>query len=648
MKNKRIPTNKRELLERLYRSSDDEFNDFSDKDDAESTYENQRQRSQNERQRGGYRRNDTDERSAYDDRRNYDDRAGYRSFDEEPQSRTYNKGRRASSTAWKPVIAGCTLSCLVTIAVAKSDAIGPLLSSILETSKSQPIAVTSPVNHTVTTVVSSNPSIRVPGLSASRSTITGFADAESMSAAYYWTLTLANTGQTQQEAQMRIAVPAGTTISRATLWVNGIAQEAAFSSTAQVNRAYEWVKNGRQQFPLRMHDPLVITQESPGHILIKAAPVEPGGQEMKLRIGFTAPLRPDGNRGSLQLAHIEDSNFNISNLQDVHIESLTPARASGANVTAEHGMNGTTLLRGNIRPEELGALNLSVDMQSSPNTAFATRATHSRPGWFILATMSQLPNGHSSIRLAKTTHLPEPCRILNSEPAAARLSTLWAHAQIESLVRRGNWMQADELARVHRVVSSVSGAAVLELDSDYAATGLNRNLYSVTAYSGAGAGAPGAAVSSRRGMLQLQRRAMHQAPSMAPEAANPPERRLSMPMAPAPSNKLTDEKPYLVAPEAPVPSPMPQATPQQFDAYNQDKVSDDRAVSIDFTTTPETQQTANKAALEAKTAADANAPAATANAATLCGALIAALMAFFAIATCSKKLKRQKDQQPSS
>lgn len=460
--------------------------------------------------------------SQFDD----DDKPSY-SAEDEPATAKKNRHRWYSC---RPAFVGCAVTCLLTVGVLKADGLLPWASPFLDrvgqpissdTMAPAPTPVLAP-QPVPAAVSAANMFSRVPGLSASRSTITGFTDAASMSAAYYWTFTLTNSGAAQQEAVMRIALPPGATVSRATLWVNGVAQEAAFSTNQQVTNAYEWVKNGRQ--PIRrltpVCDPLVITQDGPGHILVKAAPVEAGGKELKLRIGFTAPLRPTSEHGSLQLPHIEESNFNISNLQDVHLESQTSVVGTGGSVSVVDNPAGGFLLKGNIRPEELGSLKIRVNTRTT-DTIFATRATHSVPGEFIVAKLNRSAGGVSRMSLRKTSTLPQGCKVINSEPAAARISALWAHAEIESLVKRGEIWQANEIARVHRIVSSVSGATVLERDSDYTSMGLSRDLYATTALGRSTGGSTAGGAGD--GMVAQNSRAMFSMPKApTPQAASPP------------------------------------------------------------------------------------------------------------------------------
>jgi len=119
----------------------------------------------------------------------------------------------------------------------------------------------------------SRPLSKISGLGTSRSVITGVADPQTLTASYYWTFTLKNTTRSQQEAQMKISLPDGAVVSRATLWINGKAQEAAFNSTETVEQAYDWI--------VTLHrDPLLIKQIDSKHINVKASPMmKLGGNE---------------------------------------------------------------------------------------------------------------------------------------------------------------------------------------------------------------------------------------------------------------------------------------------------------------------------------------------------------------------------------
>lgn len=316
------------------------------------------------------------------------------------------------------------------------------------------------------------PLTKIPGLSTSRSVITGVADPQTLTASCYWTFTLKNTSRSNQEAQMNLTLPDGAVVSRATLWINGKAQEAAFNSTESVQNAYDWIVTLNR-------DPLLIKQTDANHIKIKASPVVPN-KEMKIRIGMTVPLTmsADGTT-QMNMPHISEANLDTSCIQNVHITSDAPLFASDAHMNSAPQKTGY-LLRGNLSSADLS--NLQVTMtRNAQLTRFATRATHSFPPSFVVAELQPDSQGVNKLTLTKTESKPD-CQIITDDHAAFRLSYLWAKEEIDRLVQDGDRSQAVELATVYRVVSPVSGAVVLERNSDYDYNGLDRNLYRSMSY----------------------------------------------------------------------------------------------------------------------------------------------------------------------
>jgi hypothetical protein len=173
----------------------------------------------------------------------------------------------------------------------------------------------------------SKPLSNISGLSTSRSVITGVADPQTLTASYYWTFTLKNTTRSQQEAQMKISLPDGAVVSRATLWIHGKAQEAAINSTETVEQAYDWI--------VTLHrDPLLIKQIDSKHINLKASPVMPN-KEMKIRIGMTVPMTATADGSThMELPQISEANLDTSCVQNIHITSNTPISGNNTHLTA--------------------------------------------------------------------------------------------------------------------------------------------------------------------------------------------------------------------------------------------------------------------------------------------------------------------------
>jgi len=152
------------------------------------------------------------------------------------------------------------------------------------------------------------------------------------------------------------------------------------------------------------------------------------------------------------------------------LTSTTPMQSFGSMQEGRPPLGGTPLqLRGNI---PVGTLSTAKIFVAEPKSAvFATRLTHTTPGQYVVAS-----NNGTSLRLNRVYRQPD-CTIIRHEDAAARISSLWAHQEIERLAQRGSVTAACELANTYRIVSSVSGAVVLENDADYGITAMNRDMY---------------------------------------------------------------------------------------------------------------------------------------------------------------------------
>lgn len=381
---------------------------------------------------------------------------------------------------------------------------------------------------------------RIAGLSTSRSVITGVADPVTMTTSYYWTFTLKNTNTTSKEAQMNIVLPDGAVVSRATLWINGKAEEAAFNSTENVQNAYDWIVS-------RNRDPLLITQIDENQIKVKASPVMPK-KEMKIRIGMTVPMTMSNNGTcNLTLPTIAGANLETNCVQNIHITSTSPLSANDPHMSSQTKQS-EYLLRGNLTAQSMSKLQISTT-RNAKLRSFATRATHSFPPSYILSELAQNSKGLSELRLTKVVTKPD-CLMISDDHAAFRLSYLWAKEEINRLIQNNNRYQAVELATIYRVVSPVSGAVVLERQSDYDYNGLDRNRYKSTSY-----------VSSDNQQQPAPEEAFGSGPSDDVRGALiPPPAPKALPM-PAPLNAVPVESQQAALPLNAVPAQSPLAAP---------------------------------------------------------------------------------------
>ncbi|MCC7530544.1 MAG: hypothetical protein IT342_18615 [Candidatus Melainabacteria bacterium] len=310
-------------------------------------------------------------------------------------------------------------------------------------------------------------------LSAEKAGLTGILDNRTLTASYYWTVVLKNDSATRQEAVARMQLPEGAVVSRATDWVNGIPQEAAFNSVAATARAYDTVVAEKRE-------PLLVTDAGAGMVEIKAFPVEPAGGKMKIRIGITAPLRlSDEGETSIEAPYLVSSNFGANIEEELHIEGDSQMRTTlGYGNIESVDKNGKQILGAHVTQTELDSLEI-ISAVASEHLEFATRATHSPKGHYIHVRMKRNADGHSfSPQLIRTSTKPN-VPIVNDEDAAFRLSSLWASQEIGRLIKEGRRATAEKMGSVFRLVTPVSSAAVFESARDYARFGLNRNRYAV-------------------------------------------------------------------------------------------------------------------------------------------------------------------------
>ena len=145
----------------------------------------------------------------------------------------------------------------------------------------------------------------LPALSLASSRFDTSIDGDAALGYSEWTLVLRNRdAHLRAEARAEIALPAGAVVSRATLWVDGQPQEAAFAGAGEARAAYERVVR-------QARDPLLVTQSSPGRVLVQCFPIEPRSQ-MKIRIGISFPLLPiDGQRARASMPFFLDRNFEL-------------------------------------------------------------------------------------------------------------------------------------------------------------------------------------------------------------------------------------------------------------------------------------------------------------------------------------------------
>ncbi|HEX8240642.1 MAG TPA: VIT domain-containing protein [Allosphingosinicella sp.] len=251
---------------------------------------------------------------------------------------------------------------------------------------------------------------RARGLELASSRLDGSVAAKDNLAYLEWTAEFANRSQTAQEARLTLALPPGSVASRATLWIDGVAREASVAGKREARAAYENVVAVRR-------DPLLVTTDSAGRLLVQAFPV-PAKGDLKLRIGMTIPfeIAPDGRR-SFALPAIADRNFDLpSTLRHrVWVEGDSPVTSSHPGFSG----SGTARLRAALGDFDLGAHRprIAAGPVRAPSVRdAAVPATATEPALHIVQTIAR-------------ARLPRPSRLIllvdssaSSRKAAAGLA----------------------------------------------------------------------------------------------------------------------------------------------------------------------------------------------------------------------------------
>jgi hypothetical protein len=147
--------------------------------------------------------------------------------------------------------------------------------------------------------------VALRGLALASSRVDGSVDGRAALGYLEWTFELRNDAPIPREARAEVALPPGGVVSRVTLWIDGVEQEASFAGRDVTRRAYQRVVGSQR-------DPILVTTSAPDRILIQCFPVGPGGGVMKARIGITAPLQPSGPAaGTLGLPYFTQRNFEV-------------------------------------------------------------------------------------------------------------------------------------------------------------------------------------------------------------------------------------------------------------------------------------------------------------------------------------------------
>lgn len=314
-------------------------------------------------------------------------------------------------------------------------------------------------------------------LTVEKSTITGILDPTTLTSSFYWTFDFRNDGPAPREVQGKIKLPAGSVVSRATEWINGIPEEASFSNVHSATAAYESVSSQKR-------DPLLIASTAIDVVSFRASPVPQNGGVLRIRIGITAPMSVNyEHEAHVNAPYLISRNFGGGQATDIHIDgphqiSMIGNVAYESQYSLQKHLNTAQAI--GVEGWKMSDLNISCS-RGDYESSYCVRATHSRGGSYILATESSRGNQSERIySLSRLSHRPA-VKIIRDEYAAHRLSTLWAREEVYRMIYSGDPETALRMGSTFRIVTPVTAAVVLENKHDYENFGLNRDRYGVIA-----------------------------------------------------------------------------------------------------------------------------------------------------------------------
>ncbi|MDR1482787.1 MAG: hypothetical protein LBI74_09190 [Synergistaceae bacterium] len=224
-------------------------------------------------------------------------------------------------------------------------------------------------------------------------------DAGSSVAYAEMTMEFMNNGYASREARCQIILPPGGVASRLTLWIDGEERESAFGDRSDVKDAY------RDVAVVRARDPALLTTAGPDRVLLQCFPVLPK-KSMKVKVGFTLPLIPDGEESALVLPYFAERNFayapdmrvalwaesrapiSAGELSYLMEETMTPPASGGG--TADEPGRAIHAVRGEIGPDSLASYALYLP---SPRHDVAYRSELAGVvGYSSIAEVSPLPD----------------------------------------------------------------------------------------------------------------------------------------------------------------------------------------------------------------------------------------------------------------
>ncbi|HEY9733563.1 MAG TPA: hypothetical protein V6C89_16710 [Drouetiella sp.] len=204
---------------------------------------------------------------------------------------------------------------------------------------------------------------RIPGLSMSRSYLSGLVHPNTLSSTIEWTYVFKNDSKNEsQEARAEIGLPPGAVISGLKLWRQGEPSEAQFVASGKAE--------GSEGFTEVGHDsPAIVTDLGHGRALLHCYPIEQS-EEMKLQVTMVIPLKADGEKSaSLALPKFIATNFDLNGDHFLKFRSSNILTSTVKNLHSGPGTGGLKAISGTLLPQQLEKSNLILTAERSGKTS---------------------------------------------------------------------------------------------------------------------------------------------------------------------------------------------------------------------------------------------------------------------------------------
>ncbi|MFN8578902.1 MAG: VIT domain-containing protein [Candidatus Sericytochromatia bacterium] len=289
---------------------------------------------------------------------------------------------------------------------------------------------------------------KLKSLSLNNSRLDGIFDQKSGMAYTEWTMSFKNSASWEQEARMQIKLAPKSTVSRLTLWVNGVPQEAAFAGKEEVKRAY-------QSVVARKRDPVLVTSNGLDRVLVQCYPVPPNNKgEMKIKLGITSPMNFSSKKESnFVFPQIIERNFNLDKgfKHNIWYDSKNYISLQDSNLKTNF-LNNIYTIKGEISNKDIEKFpySIKINRKDEIKDSWVIDSTNSK--YIIKQTIHEIKN--KKIKklsfiidgsLETNKYLEEISNILKNIPESINTNILIASDEIISIDGRNNIEKSENL-----------------------------------------------------------------------------------------------------------------------------------------------------------------------------------------------------------